>query len=552
MSLKKPRILPFLLATVLLLACGHHRYDGELALVDSLQKLDSAYLSDSLLQPIVRYYDRYGTRNQQARAHYLLGRTYHIEGLLPQALDAYQTAAERADTTARDRDYSLLMKVYGQEVSVFDQLSLSEEVLHAADWMERYAILSNDTLSAIYCSALRARAFYSLNRKDDVIACSRQAANLIRELGHPEYSASYQGIQIPVLLERGLYKEAKAVMDDYEANSGFFDRDGNALTPEAVVYYNNKGSYYLGINRVDSAEYYFLRQLKEGHDYNNQIGAHRSLSLLYEHLGQYAKAYYHASRAYEVNDSAYLFSVAQNLQQLQTSYDYQKHQQEAEKLKADNRRKQHVIVVSLLVIAILAVLICMGVVYSSLKKRLLQGEVSRLQEQALGYEDTEQKHQRQIEHLARQLETATTNQSQLTIQYESQLAQMKYSLQRAVLERERLENAEKILYTSPAYLQVKEKLQTGSNLSSKDWADISSTLNDIYPSFTSVLRNTFHVKEDFLKVCMLMKMRFANKDIAILLHKAPQTISTNCTREMEKAFGKDTQFANWRDFILSL
>ena len=73
MSLKKPHILPFLLATVLLLACGHHRYDGELALVDSLQKLDSAYLSDSLLQPIVRYYDRYGTRNQQARAHYLLG-----------------------------------------------------------------------------------------------------------------------------------------------------------------------------------------------------------------------------------------------------------------------------------------------------------------------------------------------------------------------------------------------------------------------------------------------------------------------------------------------
>ena len=186
MSLKKPRILPFLLATVLLLGCGHHRYDGELALVDSLQKLDSAYLSDSLLQPIVRYYDRYGTRNQQARAHYLLGRTYHIEGLLPQALDAYQTAAERADTTARDRDYSLLMKVYSQMHEVFHHQRLSDEDINSLNQMAHYAWLYKDTLTAISSLYYKINCFYDKGDKDSALVYSDRAYRQAFDAGYKE------------------------------------------------------------------------------------------------------------------------------------------------------------------------------------------------------------------------------------------------------------------------------------------------------------------------------------------------------------------------------
>ena len=541
--------LLILLAAPLLAGCNHSTYQRETELVDSLQRIDSIYLPDSLFAPIVDFYEHHGTHVEQMRAHYLLGRIYHMEGHLQQALGAYQQAILLADTA---RDYSLLVRAYAQQAEVFNRCCLAQEALNAADHMEHYAWLDGDTLTVLSAASIRARAYYVLGNKEAVLACGEEARRLCANYGYPQYADSYLGIIIPILLEQGRYQEAKPLMDQYEQASGLFDAHGNALTSEAAVFYNNKGSYYLGIHRPDSAEYYFKKQLKEGTDPNNQIGACNSLSLLYAQQGRYEAAYDYARQAYENNDTAYILSVAANLQQMQAAYDYSTHRQVAEQMKLAAQRQQKRVILALSAVAVLILLSLLVMSHIIRRRQLMQQQIDRLTKQALSYEKNEQQQQEQIALLASQLEEADADRTLLTTRYEAQIAQMEYDLQRAKLEREHRSQAEKILFGSAAYLIVIKKLQSDTNLTPQDWIDISHTVDEVYPTFTTTLRNTFNVREDFLKICLLMKMHLSNKDIATLLRKAPQTISTSCTREFEKAFGTNPPFANWRAFINSL
>ncbi|WP_197020319.1 hypothetical protein [Prevotella sp. P6B1] len=56
-------------------------------------------------------------------AYYLQGRVYADMGEAPQALQAYYTAIENADTTSSDCDYNTLIPIYGQMSQLFHQQS---------------------------------------------------------------------------------------------------------------------------------------------------------------------------------------------------------------------------------------------------------------------------------------------------------------------------------------------------------------------------------------------------------------------------------------------
>ena len=86
--------------------------------INTLNRNDQPFTSAGV-QPYVDYFDDHGTPNDQMLAHYLLGRAYHEHGEAPMALQCYQEATERADTTATDCDYKQLSRVYGQMADIF-------------------------------------------------------------------------------------------------------------------------------------------------------------------------------------------------------------------------------------------------------------------------------------------------------------------------------------------------------------------------------------------------------------------------------------------------
>ena len=104
-----------LLLLLLLTACTDSREQQlQLEELERQNRADSVMQDLALAQSLADHFDRHGTRNEQLRAHYILGRTHADRGELPQAVTAYNDAAERADTTAKDCDYRTLSRVHAQ------------------------------------------------------------------------------------------------------------------------------------------------------------------------------------------------------------------------------------------------------------------------------------------------------------------------------------------------------------------------------------------------------------------------------------------------------
>ena len=107
-------LLQLLLLTVLAACDSGERQRLQL---EELERMNREYVpltNDSLARDLADWFDRHGTRNEQLRAYYMLGRTYADRGEVPQALEAYHDAIDRADTTAQDCNYYTLCRVYAQ------------------------------------------------------------------------------------------------------------------------------------------------------------------------------------------------------------------------------------------------------------------------------------------------------------------------------------------------------------------------------------------------------------------------------------------------------
>ena len=121
--------------------------------LNALNKVDTLFRSTDEAKELAEYFDDHGTPNEQMLAYYLLGRAYYDIHEAPMALSCFQTASERADTTAEDCDYRQLSRVYGQMSSVFYQQYLMRQSLRHSDLEEYYAWKGKDTLNALRSEA---------------------------------------------------------------------------------------------------------------------------------------------------------------------------------------------------------------------------------------------------------------------------------------------------------------------------------------------------------------------------------------------------------------
>ena len=92
-------------------------------------------------------------------------------------------------------------------------------------------------------------------------------------------------------------------------------------------------------NVLDSAEYYFRKELRDGKDFNNQNAAAMGLAKLYQRLHRTDSAAKYAIYAYAMNDSMYAHQATETVERMQAMYDYSRHQEEAHKesVKATHR-----------------------------------------------------------------------------------------------------------------------------------------------------------------------------------------------------------------------
>ena len=385
-------------------------------------------LNDSLAEDLVEYFDRHGDANERMRAKYMLGRTYYHLGELPRALETYFEAADCADTTSADCDYKVLSRIHAQSAVIYNLQVQPRSQLEELRLAELYAWKGKDSLQAIECFAQQAEAYQFLKELDSVVIIREIAAKQFREINREDRAAQTLGGAIMSLLLKANLDKANEYKDIYEKASNLFDEEGNILSGREIYYYI-KGSYYMAVHQLDSAEYLFRKELRDGKDLNNQIAGCKGLQELYEKKKISDSIAKYANLGYILNDSAYSLSEMQNIQKLQASYNYNHHKQKAEE-KAHEVQKAY-FTIFFLIIVIVAVLIFGSVIawlwyrHNRTKQQLkeiqyhqtqtqleqAQSDLMELQEKNENASDLIQKKSKEVESLQAKLAQSLQNQS---------------------------------------------------------------------------------------------------------------------------------------------
>lgn len=475
------------------------------------------------VQPYVTFFDEHGTPNDRLLARYLLGRAYYDHGEAPMALKCYQDAIECADTLSTDCDYPQLARVYGQMSDVFYYQGLYQKERYYSNLSVRFAWKGKDTLLALRNFEQIGFTYKRLGYIDSAMVIFENVSKKYFQYGYPRDAAISIGVNIKPLINNGDLSKAKEYMELYESQSGFFDALGN-IEAGREIYYKTKGLYYLHTNQLDSAEYYFRKELRDGKDFNNQNAGAKGMVELFQRLHQPDSVAKYSLYAYAMSDSLYARRTTKEVERMQAIYDYTRHQeiarQETEKATLANRK----LLISLIVL--LAVLLMASWLYIARKKLMEDLQTIATELDTIKIENCELKRD------------ASANQQQIT-KNEQRIKQLEKKLGRyGKLVYFGVDKAEYDLKNSSEYLVIQEKAYKGKKLSSEDWDSISNLANEYFPGFYDFMLSQLKVDSTEYRICILLRLHFKAGEIANMLGVTAPYISKASTEVLVSMYAK--------------
>ena len=553
------------LVVLLLAACNSGEQQRlQLEELERQNRADSLMLNDSLARDLADWFDRHGTRNEQMRAHYILGRTYADRGESPAALDAYHEAISRADTTAQDCDFAKLSRVYGQSAAIFYQQGLYRNAIEYNDQSSYYGWRGKDTLNALLSYGHKAENYAKLHLLDSAIYIYEDVIRQLKENHYCQIGAGFSCVLAKKLIDNERTDGLDVLFADYEQNSGFFDQHNNIESGREIYYYA-KGLYLLNRSQQDSAEYYFRKELRTGKDFNNQSAAARGLALLYKErdcqdsVGKYALYYA------EMNDSVYAKSATEEVERVKGMYDYsrQQHIAQQERQKADaSQRMIWYIVICIYFVAVVIARIFYRQAKEKEKQReehekllnvhiSLQAEVMQLRSHKENYDRLLHEKEHLDEQLGatqteiEELQTTKTQLDVLIAQKEDELEQQEADLKLYKKIKEDHEETEKQLQDSSVYKLLSEKANRGTVLTDTEWRQIERYIIDNMPEFYRFVSSREHaLTTRMFRICILTRLQFPNKAIGCMMGVSAPSISQTRPIIFKKLFvenenGKD-------------
>ena len=365
------------IAVLLAFACctteaDRNRMRAELDSINQRNRNDQPFTAADV-QPYVNFFDDHGTANDRLLAHYLLGRAYHEHGEAPMALQCYQDALDCADTLSTDCDYAQLARVYGQMAQIFYEQGLYQQQLSYDELSVKEAWKGKDNLLALRNYEQESQAYRNLNMPDSLLYICEHVSQLYRQYGYTHYAARALFHTFSTLIHRKEFDKVRKYMLLYESESEYFDSLGN-IQRGREIYYKIKGLYYLNTNVLDSAEYYFRKELRDGKDFGNQNSAANGLAYLYHKTHKQDSAAKYAIYAYTMLDSVYAQRSTKEVERMQALYDYTRHQEIArreQKRASDEKAKRQFSIAILILVTFLAILIIRKM-YIDRKRRQVQ------------------------------------------------------------------------------------------------------------------------------------------------------------------------------------
>ena len=502
-------------------------------------------LNDSLAEDLVSYFDRHGDANQRMRSRYILGRTYYFLGELPRALELYNEAADCADTTSADCNFKVLSRIYAQKADIYHKQVQPRSQLKNLRIAEYYGWKGKDTLIATECYSLQTESYKYLGLLDSFIIISENAANKFGLIGRNDRASQIRAGEITTLIKTGEEIKAKEYIRDYDLYSGLVKLNGDVVEGHEIYYYV-KGEYYLAVHKVDSAEYMFRKELREGKDLNNQIAGCKGLQELYEVKRNPDSIAKYAKLSYELNDSAYLLSEMQNIQKFQASYNYNHHKILAEQ---SEKKAQQSLNVLIAVVALVLILSLFAFIWFRSYRARRKAEILQYHKDL----ETLEKLQTELQDICSEeklspWELFEKKQEEIVEILDRVSAYKRKTKQPLATLEERLGNASVVK-------RLKDYVNANpyQKASQTDFAELRSLLNEEVPHFYTSL-NTPHytLSEIEYDVSMLLRVRFSPMDIHKLTGLSPSYVSNMRSRLLLRVYGVDGSADDYDTRVLAI
>ena len=462
------------------------------------------------VEPYVQFFDDHGAPNDRLLAHYLLGRAYHDHGEAPMALECYQKAAECADTLSEDCDYKQLCRVYAQMAQIFYEQGLYREQLLFQRLSSKHAWKGNDTLAALMSYAQESQAYHNLNMPDSLLYICEHVSQLYRKYGYINYAARSLFYTLRTLVLRQEFDKVRKNMQIYESESEYFDSLGN-IQKGREIYYRIKGLYFLHTNVLDSAEYYFRKELRNGKDFDNQHSGTLGLTELYQKRKLEDSVAKYSLYAYMMLDSVYAQRSTKEVERIQALYDYTRNQKIAEKEKDKASRRLFFIFI---LVGTVLFLLALSVI-AILKYREIKQKRRVLEEKYQQSLDSIQKAQKDISSLKRYQE-----QNHELILEKEKLIREQEIVRNTMLQNEKTirEAAQRQFNSSAIYKRITKLADTGGEPTKSEWQELQDTMFGLYPNFSELMtRHSQNLDDREYKICILIRAGISPGAIAAML-----------------------------------
>lgn len=510
----------------------------------AMNKAYISFTSDSIMKEVVDYYDRHGSANERMLANYVLGCVYRDLHEAPLALEYYNKATEQADTTAADCDYGTLYRVYSQMGFLFSKQYLPYQELNAFDKAEKYAYLAKDTFNAIVNYQNQGEVYAFLGKKDSVIAINLQAAKLFKKHGNDYVAAIAFGCNYNYYIEKKDSINAKKAFEAY--NSAGYEGNSNYEDAKAYVLYQ-KGTYYLFVNKQDSAYDNLSLSFKMCKSYSIKAATTKALAQYYAKVNQPAMAMKYALQSSEYNDSDLIGVRKTQLQQVQAMYDYSRNQEiakNAEQKAERSTRMNYMIVLSCLMLFLLL---------SYIYRKQIAIKKKKIAVSKLLYEDSLLKLKRLQDERAKLVAENDNKFAQVIMEKENTISKLKTEITH-IQERYSLSSvsdADLILKDSSIYKKIKFiEVHPKEKMCEEDWKELADTIEEVVPNFIPVLKNKLNDKD--YQICLLVRLGFSTSLVARLLGLSDATISKSRKTMLKKICRKEGKPKEFDEYILQI
>lgn len=498
----------------------------ELVYAQAKNKAFVPFTSDSIALEVEQYYNRHGSANERMLASYMVGCVYRDLGDAPSALKHLRTAAEHADTSAHDCDFTTLMRLHSQMGGLYQAVEAFENERIEDHLAEQIAWQIGDTISALHLMWLRACSLGDARLYDHSLALLDSIENFGNVYGINIPPSLIYPIRIDERLQNKDSQTAKKWLDAYEQKAGISPNGSLSENTSDIGYYQLKGNYYNLVGLPDSAIKQYrnyleccnstdlnpIERLEIRENYYKGLLEAYTLKHQPDSIVKYAHLYC------QLNDSTTRGHSSKLLLQMQSLYNYTKAQEDAYKYEQKALKLRS----SLLFFIVAAVLSCLGI-WRAYRKRLYTEKQDQTAHN-IRYIQLLQKYEKS----AAELQLLISDSEQLRKEKEEENEKLRKALslyQADTLDLETWDEERSIINS-----EVVEHLHVisahGQKATQDEFESLYTIVLSALPGFYSIISNEASILSEKEKiVCTLIRVHFIASEIAVLTGLSPQRIT---------------------------